>query len=62
MLILRLSHGWKKIEQCRSRRDTDHHGKTRTLAHAQRIESRRTLIGNGMAHDIGTLREIMHNG
>ena len=62
VLIPSLSNCRNKIQQGCARRDTDRHRQASTLAHAQSIESCRTLIGYGMARDIGTLREIVHNG
>ena len=62
MLIVCLSDGRGEIQQGRSAGDTNGHRLLQALTHAQGIEACATLIGDGIALDIGTLVEVVHDG
>ena len=62
MLIESLGHGRSQIEQGRARSDTNHYRSVCILRHAKGIETRRPLIGDGVARDVRTLVEVVRNG
>ena len=58
-LIEGLGDGGREIEQCRPRRDADDRRQTRAQGHAQGVESRTALVGNGIARQRRTLAEVV---
>ena len=62
MLIISLGNGWGEIQQGRTTGDTDDHGLLESLSHAQGIEARRTLVGDGVTRDVRALVEVMRDG
>ena len=62
VLVVGLGNGRQQVEQGRARRDAHHHRLIRALRHAQGIEARRALVGDGIAGDVGTLVQVMYDG
>ena len=62
MLIPGLCDGGSQVEQCRATGDADNDGGVKGLHHAKGIETCRTLVGDGVALDVGTLVQIMDDG
>ena len=62
MLIVSLGHGRGEVQQCRATGDTHYDGAFQSLRHAQGIEARTTLVGDGIALDLRTRVEVMHDG
>jgi hypothetical protein len=61
MLVVSLSDGRGEIQKRRTASDTNGYRLLQALAHTQGIETCATLIGDGIAHDVGTFGEIMHD-
>ena len=61
MLIISLGNGRCQVQQCRPTSHTDRNGFVQTLCHAQGVEARRALVGNGEALNIRALVQVMDN-
>ena len=62
VLIPRLSHSRRKVEQGRTAGDADADRLIQSLHHAQGIEARRAFVGDGIAADVGTLVQVVDDG
>ena len=62
VLVISLCHSRSQVQQCGTTGDTDGDRLCQTQSHTQGIEACATLIGHGIALNIRTLVEVMHDG
>ena len=62
VLIVSLGYGRCQVEQRRAAGDTHHYRLVGGLRYAKGKETCGTLVGDGIARDVGALIEVVHDG